>query len=118
MTTPDEIIAASERATAGPWQVKNDVIDWDVIVGNVDGEYVNGSLVHTYETVCTVGDNALANAAFILLACNNAKRLALVAKAAQGLVAISQRDGDQIPGDIAVGLAALEAALAELGGGG
>ncbi len=88
MNKVNEIIQASEKATPGPWQPKNDEYDWDEIIGNVDSEYVDGVAEHTYESVCTISDDdslGNANAAFIVLACNNAKSLATALLAAEAL---------------------------------
>lgn len=76
--------------TGLPWQVKH---DYDTegrttIIGNVDGEIIDGTTHHTYDFVATTLDEtddsqsrsiAVANAAFIVRACNDhAKHLARI----------------------------------------
>lgn len=78
--------------TCLPWQTKHDfdVEGRTTIIGNVDGEIIDGSTHHSYDFVARTLDEdddsqsrsiAVANADFIVLACNNHKALfdALVA---------------------------------------
>ncbi len=68
--------------TSRPWQVKH---DWDLegattIIGNVDGEIIDGTTHHSFDFVCSTIDEAddsqsrsiaVANAAFIVRAVNS-----------------------------------------------
>jgi len=66
--------------TSLPWQVKHDfdVEGLTTIIANVDGEIIDGTTHYTYDFICdTLGDDdttsrsvAVANAAFIVRACN------------------------------------------------
>jgi len=75
--------------TCGPWQVKHDfdAEGLTTIIGNVDGEIIDGTTHHTYDFVCrTLNPDddsqshsvAVANAEFIVRACNS--HAALVAR--------------------------------------
>lgn len=68
--------------TATPWQVKHDfgTEGSTTIIGNVDGEIIDGTTHHTYDFVAKTLDDtddsqsrsiAAANAAFIVRACNS-----------------------------------------------
>lgn len=68
--------------TALPWQVMHDHSTYGrtTIIGNVDGEIIDGTTHHTYDFVATTLDDtddsqsrsiAVANAAFIVRACNS-----------------------------------------------
>ncbi len=50
--------ALAEKATGGPWQSKNDwsTDDFITLIGNVDGEYIDGKEHCTYETVARFED--------------------------------------------------------------
>ena len=63
----------TQDITELPWQQKSSY-DLLTIIGNVDGEYFEGQLHSTYKTICDVETNTK-DAAFIVLACNNHKRL-------------------------------------------
>ncbi len=77
--------------TSGPWQTKHDfdVEGRTTIIGNVDGEIIDGTTHHSYDFVCRTldeGDDsqslsiAVANAEFIVRAANahEAMKAALV----------------------------------------
>ena len=69
-----------------PWQVKHDfdIEGLTTIIGNVDGEIVEGSTHYSYDFVCTTVDPdesvqsrsvCVANAEFIVRACNSYQSL-------------------------------------------
>lgn len=88
--------------TCLPWQTKH---DFDIearttIIGNVDGEIIDGTTHHTFDFVCATLDDdddsqsrsvAVANAEFIVRACNTHAALLEAAQAA--VLAIKQMDG-------------------------
>lgn len=85
--------------TCLPWQTKHDfdIEGRTTIIGNVDGEIIDGMTHNTFDFVCCTVDLdddsqsrsiAVANADFIVRACNS--HAALVAAADRGLVALEQ----------------------------
>lgn len=76
MTPLSERLAElSGKATDGPWQQRDDQTSegWVTIIGNVDGEYVEGQACFTYDVVTVCEDefgerlpNVSANAALIV----------------------------------------------------
>ena len=54
----DRLEALAEKATGRPWQSKNDQFtdDFITLIGNVDGEFIDGTSHFTYETVARFED--------------------------------------------------------------
>lgn len=81
-----------------PWQIKHD-FDLEgatTIIGNVDGEIVDGTTHYSYDFICTTVDPdesvqargvCIANAAFIVRACNSHAELLAAAKRALNFIA-------------------------------
>lgn len=75
MTLAERLEQLAERATGGPWQSKNDLStdDFITLIGNVDGEYIEGREHCTYETVARFedefGERQINVAANIMLVC-------------------------------------------------
>jgi hypothetical protein len=91
--------------TCLPWQIKHD-FDTEgatTIIGNVDGEIIDGMTHHTFDFVARTLDLdddsqsrsvAIANAAFIVRACNSHRAL---------VEALVELVGDELCGDKALG---------------
>ena len=73
-------MSAPQPGTPLPWQYRDDYTTggFVTIIGNVDGEYIDGQAHHTYDVVCRCEDefgerlpNVGRNVRYIIHACNN-----------------------------------------------